>query len=600
MNGRFINDVIEFKCQDGKRREAMIIKDFNDGRFDVAYIKSNGCRNVTVHVEENVNESRLLGESVHKETILPYHLGDLVAYYVEPETYYLAHIVEIGSYNTVKVLLGDLFMGEWIQDNKKGDVVESDVKNIRWDGPAKDVDKDTKIRYGYEPHELKEPHSAKKSEGRIGKFFVAGFLCGFMAFAIPKVYDYLENQPQKPAIEVVNPQPYIEKTQPAIEIEKPSSEVMESYKPIERIFVEIYKKPLEDITDEEKAAITYLKVSESKGITGDDCRYYIYYSINGGEEQRINFECALGIDSYNFPQFTGVTELSLKAEDLKTLDFISSMPQVSNLEIGNTSITDISALEDVAIETLTFNNNRELANYSSLAKIKGLKNLNISCDGKYLETVTEDLIELEILTTNEVSLVGKCPNLKTLNVSYYSTGSRSKDLSIIANNESIEELFIINGNVDESAQAFFSMPNLKTLSFDGCELRVSPNKILDNDRLTSLSFNNTSFIENYSEEGSGFVFYINYDTVELADHMDIFSHFSNLQNLSITNQKITDISVLSNLKELETLDLTGNFITDYTPLSALPKLKQVTIIDNPFNVDPSTIEIGDGVEVVYQ
>lgn len=162
MNGRFINDVVEFKCQDGKKRDAMIIEDSNDGNFAVAYVEASGCQNVKVHVEENIRENRLLGASRHMETILPYQVGDIVAYYIEPETYYLAHIVEIGTYNSVKILLGDLYMNGWIKDDKRGDIVVADVKDIRWDKTAAEADVKPKKRYGYEPRELRDPKWKQK------------------------------------------------------------------------------------------------------------------------------------------------------------------------------------------------------------------------------------------------------------------------------------------------------------------------------------------------------------------------------------------------------------------------------------------------------
>lgn len=590
MNGRFINDVIEFKCKDGMKREAMIIKDFNNGKFDVAYIKSNGCKNVTVHIEENVNENRLLGASVHKATILPYQVGDLVAYYIEPEIYYLAHIIEVGAYNTVKVLLGDLFMNEWVQDKKKGDVVETDVKNIRWDGKASGVDKKTKIKYGYEPQELIDPNWKSKLALRVGKIAMIGGAFALVLLGTSRLYKYSENQHN--SISVNTPQ--------VIENKRLSAEIMDSYMPIERIFAEIYKKPLEDVTQKEKSAITYLKVSERVKITGQDYWYTVDYSINDGEISHIDYDTSNGIDSYNFSEFSGVKKLVLRMEDLKTVDFISSMPNVREFEMRYSSVSDITVLEKATIEDLILDHNNEISDYSVLSRMKGLKELLIDCDAQKLETITEDLVDLQSLTTDEMSIVKKCPNLKSLYLSYFFASTNAKDFSIITNHDSIEELFIANGNINESAKGLFSMKNLKRLSLNECQLRINPDQIPNNDMIMSLSVNNVTFVENYVEDRSGFIYYIDYDKAELVDHMDFFNHFGNLQKLVIKNQRLNDISCLSNLTELVTLDLTGNFITDFTPLNSLPKLQQVTIKDNPFNVDPGTIKIGNGVQVIYQ
>lgn len=592
MNGRFINDVVTFKCKDGKKREAMIIKDFDNGRFDVAYIESNGCKNVTVHVEENIRESSFIGESTHKETILPYKVGDLVAYYVEPEVYYLAHIVEVGSYNTVKVLLGDLFMNDWIPDKKKGDMVEVEVKNIRWDMAAKDADKETKIKYGYEPQELRDPERMKKFARKLGKLVVTGALCAGGLFGAVMVLDSLQKSPNTSTKQPYNP--------PVVRNTRPTDEVMNSYKPIERIFAEIYNKPLEEITEEEKAAITYLNISEREGVINEKYDYYVYYAINDGEEDHISFKTEQGIDSYDIPEFSNVHKLVIEMKDLKTIDFIVSMPSVEDLELKYSSVSDISILNGLHINKLNLRANDEIEDYSVLSAMPELKVLNIDCDKEKVETITEDMTALEELHTSRTMLVSKCPNLKTLDLAHFSASTSAIDYSVISDNTSLENVSITNANIDESIRNIFSMENLKSLSLNECSLRVSIDDIPDNPNIQSLSISNIEFIENYSEASDGFVYYIDYDTVELVDHMDFFNHFSNVQNLSITNQKLTDVSVLANLKNLETVDLSSNFITDFKPLSSLPKLKKVTIKDNPFNTDPATIKIGDGAEVIYQ
>lgn len=84
-----------------------------------------------------------------------------MAFYVKPEVYYLAHIIEIGSYNTIKIIFGDLYMDGWVKDHKRGDILEVNVSDIRWDGSACDFNKKTKIRYGYEPKELRNPNWKK-------------------------------------------------------------------------------------------------------------------------------------------------------------------------------------------------------------------------------------------------------------------------------------------------------------------------------------------------------------------------------------------------------------------------------------------------------
>ena len=56
-----------------------------------------------------------------------------------------------------------------------------------------------------------------------------------------------------------------------------------------------------------------------------------------------------------------------------------------------------------------------------------------------------------------------------------------------------------------------------------------------------------------------------------------------LDNLSLMNNKISDISLLSALGGLDTLNLSGNQITDITPLAGLAQLRTLFLDDNPIS-----------------
>lgn len=144
----------------------------------------------------------------------------------------------------------------------------------------------------------------------------------------------------------------------------------------------------------------------------------------------------------------------------------------------------------------------------------------------------------------------------------------------------------------------FNMPNLKSLSLDTCQLRMNPDSISDNSALSSLSIKSIEILDNYTSETDGFFTYVDYDVIELSEHMDFFNHFKNLKELTVNGQKINDVNAFCNITTLETLDLTDNNITDFSPLASLSNLKSLTIKNNSFTEDPSNINLGNDVEII--
>ncbi len=82
--------------------------------------------------------------------------------------------------------------------------------------------------------------------------------------------------------------------------------------------------------------------------------------------------------------------------------------------------------------------------------------------------------------------------------------------------------------------------------------------------------------------GGGIV-YVDWDDVNLVDHMDFLGNLGGLKKLSVQGNDLTDLSFASSLAALEEIDLSDNYVTDLTPLAGLKALKTVLCTENPIS-----------------
>lgn len=63
--------------------------------------------------------------------------------------------------------------------------------------------------------------------------------------------------------------------------------------------------------------------------------------------------------------------------------------------------------------------------------------------------------------------------------------------------------------------------------------------------------------------------------------MPIFQYASNLEDLNLYDNRISDLTAISKLSKLSWLNLGRNQIKDLSPLKSLPHLKKLYIYENP-------------------
>ena len=139
------------------------------------------------------------------------------------------------------------------------------------------------------------------------------------------------------------------------------------------------------------------------------------------------------------------------------------------------------------------------------------------------------------------------------------------------------------------------MPTLKSLNISGMDCEINFDKIQDNTSLEQLKIDHIKLYKNVSVRGGGGIYSVNWDDVNLTDHLSFLGKFKGLNALSIKENELTDLEFALSLEALKSIDFSDNYVTDISPLSGLKGLREVICTENPI----SNFEVlSDSVTVV--
>jgi len=337
-------------------------------------------------------------------------------------------------------------------------------------------------------------------------------------------------------------------------------------------------KPSGDITCEDMALVEQLASNNLSNLSG--------------------LQHAINLKSLSFDgQIVGVSDDGkiFELEGVSDLSPISELKSLISLEIGNSPITDLSALSGLSnlknldldrisfsdfspfaaldkLEKLEIRSNPQMANgdLSVLKTLKSLNRLNIRSSDfsnlsfvqgmTSLETLYFDgtmitdlspvasLINLKRLIISE-SLVSDLSPLQNLSqlVSFSISSSPISDLSSLANKSQLQTISL--GNLDlnnNSLNALAGLPRLEEVNLSRMSNLTSISTLSNLTQLKTLRISNT-----------------------LVTDFTPLASLSNLVTLHITSSNLTSIAFLSSfssISSIEKLDLHNNFISDITPL----------------------------------
>ncbi|MBD5523835.1 MAG: TIR domain-containing protein [Lachnospiraceae bacterium] len=302
-------------------------------------------------------------------------------------------------------------------------------------------------------------------------------------------------------------------------------------------------------------------------------------------------------------------KLSLRADGLKSIKFVSSLKHLDTLKIECGELSALYGLEECeTLRCFSISRCMELKEVSAVSELINLQELSLEIPYGCPEPELDNLTELRKLTLDgfeDCSFIENMTNLTELNLIYcdlpegadLSNLTSLKKLSYdhnasnevkIADIESFQTLEIldIQGSICyDDISGVFRMPNLKELDISSMYCELDFDAITENTTLEILHMNNTQLITNTRVERFNGALIGGWDYVALDEHMDFLKKFPELKELYLSEDELTDLNFAAGMSSLEILDISENYITDLKPLAELPSLQKVICAGNPIEND---------------
>ena len=297
--------------------------------------------------------------------------------------------------------------------------------------------------------------------------------------------------------------------------------------------------------------------------------------------------------------------ISLVAEGLKTLDFISGLEHLDTLDISWAKLQTLSGLEDcTTLRSLSITCCMELKDMSAVTELKNLQELALEvpygCPQPKLDGFTglkklsleqfqdcsflKDMINLTELELRGCNLTKEIDlsNLTSLTtLSYTSYVGFQMEIDTIENFEMLECLDLQGSETYDDISGLFRMPNLRELDISCMQCEIDFDAIEENPTLEILRMDDMYLYENVHMDYNSGIIFGNWDEVTLDEHMDFLKKFPELKELYVRGNGLTDLSFAEGLSALQVLDISENYITQLRPLAGLPSLQKVICADNP-------------------
>lgn len=314
--------------------------------------------------------------------------------------------------------------------------------------------------------------------------------------------------------------------------------------------------------------------------------------------------------------FKNVRSLNLSGTDISDYKFLSLMPELVSLDLGNnrnfdnegliaissltklkklviagTSVDDLSGISElIDLESLNISETdivsiEPIKNLVNLKELQAYELAEDDEDAEYNFDALSYFTKMETLDITEVPLknidfVENMPNIRNLSID--ETGI--SDISKLANNVELRELRI-GGNEISDISSLSTLSNLTVLEANNNDINdLSPLKNLIN--LNTLSVKN-NHIDNLDALGK----LTNLKIIE-ADKNEIsgisaLKNLKNLENLRLNDNKIVGLDGVNELTSLKSIELRGNLIEDVKPLKDLSNLEIINLSNNNiFDITP--------------
>ena len=341
-----------------------------------------------------------------------------------------------------------------------------------------------------------------------------------------------------------------------------------------------------DVTEAHLAAITSLDLS-SKGIT----------SLQAGDFDGLTSltNLSLGENSISdisaLEELNSLTNLSLFRNSISDISALDGLTSLTNLSLGENSISDISALEELTSLTNLYLSSNSISDISALEELTSLTNLSLGgnsiSDISALENLTAlTRLNLDLNSISDISALEELTSLTNL-----SLGENSiSDISALEELTSLTNLYLSSNSISDIS-ALEELTSLTNLSLGGNS--ISDISALEN--LTALTrlnldLNSISDISALEELTSLTNLYLSSNSIS---DISALENLTALTELWLYRNSISDISALEELTSLISLRLRGNPISDYGPLRRLKAANAGVRIDIDIDNNIPTFSDGD-------
>lgn len=288
---------------------------------------------------------------------------------------------------------------------------------------------------------------------------------------------------------------------------------------------------------------------------------------------------------------TGLEHLSIQSNQLKTIDFVKVMPNLTSFAIEDSQITKLDALEGcTGLINLYLMENYNVTDYSVISKLTNLSSLTFSASYDDILPSLAELTQLQSLTLDgvrnisllkdavhvtylcmmdcsgwELENITAMTELRTLVINDFASLTESVEpLTYLPNLEILDlSETSIFGNMEE----IFGIPTLRYLYLDNCQVGMDFTQIPTNTNLEVLSMNDIRVLVDPS--------YNSGTKVNIGEHSDMFRNFPNLRELYVSSWQLENIDFVADLPYLQYLDITDNSVTSLKPLEALSNFRTV-------------------------
>ena len=281
----------------------------------------------------------------------------------------------------------------------------------------------------------------------------------------------------------------------------------------------------------------------------------------------------------------GLESLKMEASQLKTIDFVRVMPNLTTLSIEDSAITGLDAL--ASCEKLTYLSlvdNSYVEDYSvvgdleslesltlkinyggalpSFEKLSALRNLDIKYAGDLSplkDAVNVTYLSMERCSGHGFETIASMKQLTTLIIHDFS--SYVDTVEPLLNLPNLTTLDLSDTSIFGNIEDIFNIPTLRYLCLNDCQIGLDFDKISVNETLQFLALNNIRILNDPT--------YNKGDVVKLSEHYDMFQQFPNLVDVSLISNQIDSIEFVESLPYLQYLDITNNNVTSLKPLASL-------------------------------